>query len=82
MFINIRKCAVLLLHDNQGLYQHVPYLDLHGEVDYGYRHHRRLLLNQKRYDRALRDTWLHHRIPATVSRKLESEMNIGGWETM
>ncbi|PGH13008.1 hypothetical protein AJ80_06492 [Polytolypa hystricis UAMH7299] len=82
MFINIRKCMVLLLHNQNGIWQHAPYLDIHGEVDPGFRHHRRLILNQKRYDRLLRDVWLAHGIPATISRRLEAEINNGGWETI
>ncbi|KAK2736784.1 hypothetical protein FQN57_000556 [Myotisia sp. PD_48] len=82
LYITIRKCAVLFLHNRNGCYQFAPYLDIHGEVDPGFRHHRRLILNQKRYDRLLRDVWLSHGIPATVSRRLEAEMNNGGWETL
>lgn len=82
LFINIRKCAVLLLHGRHGAWQFAPYLDIHGEVDPGFRHHRRLILNQKRYDRLLRDVWLTHSVPATVSRRLEADINNGGWETL
>ncbi|KAM5432720.1 E3 ubiquitin-protein ligase ubr1 [Microsporum ferrugineum] len=82
IFINIRKCAVVLLHNGNGCWRFAPYLDVHGEVDPGFRHRRRLMLNQKRYDRLLRDMWLSHSIPSAVSRKLESEVNNGGWETL
>nr|KMM65408.1 hypothetical protein CPAG_01759 [Coccidioides posadasii RMSCC 3488] len=81
VFINIRKCAVLFLHNRHGCFHVAPYLDIHGEVDLGFRHHRPLILNQKRYDRLIRDVWLTNGIPATVSRKMESETNTGGWET-
>ncbi|GBF65143.1 E3 ubiquitin-protein ligase [Trichophyton mentagrophytes] len=82
IFINIRKCAVVLLHNGNGCWRFAPYLDVHGEVDPGFRHRRRLMLNQKRYDRLLRDMWLSHSVPSAVSRKLESEVNNGGWETL
>ncbi|CAG8155372.1 unnamed protein product [Penicillium nalgiovense] len=82
LFINIRKCTVLYLHNTNGSWHYAPYLDRHGEVDPGLRRNRQLILNQKRYDRLLRDVWLSHSIPATISRKLESEMNNGGWETI
>ncbi|KAJ5485228.1 hypothetical protein N7539_005216 [Penicillium diatomitis] len=82
LFINIRKCTVLYLHNHNGSWHYAPYLDRHGEVDPGLRRNRQLILNQKRYDRLLRDVWLSHSIPATISRKLESEMNNGGWETI
>ncbi|WEW58063.1 E3 ubiquitin-protein ligase ubr1 [Emydomyces testavorans] len=81
IFINVRKCAVLFLHGRHGCWQFAPYLDIHGEVDLGFRHHRPLILNQKRYDRLIREVWLTNGIPATVSRRLESEINNGGWET-
>ncbi|KAI9376226.1 hypothetical protein BJX61DRAFT_552866 [Aspergillus egyptiacus] len=82
LFINIRKCGVLYLHNHTGSWHAAPYLDRHGEADPGLRRNRPLMLNQKRYDRLLRDVWLNHNIPATVSRRLESEVNHGGWETI
>lgn len=82
LFINIRKCTVLYLHNTNGSWHYAPYLDRHGEVDPGLRRNRQLILNQKRYDRLLRDVWLSHSVPATISRKLESEINNGGWETI
>ncbi|KAI5304944.1 hypothetical protein KEM56_005641 [Ascosphaera pollenicola] len=59
-----------------------PYLDDHGEPDRGLRHGRRLMLNQKRYDRLFRDAWLSHGIPSIISRQLEGDINPGGWETL
>ncbi|KAL4940319.1 hypothetical protein BDV06DRAFT_196922 [Aspergillus oleicola] len=82
LFINIRKCAVLYLHNQSGSWHYAPYLDRHGEVDPGLRRNRPLMLNQKRYDRLLRDVWLSHGVPATISRRLEAEVNNGGWETI
>ncbi|KAJ9235444.1 hypothetical protein DTO169E5_6160 [Paecilomyces variotii] len=82
LFINIRKCTVLYLHNHNGSWHFAPYLDRHGEVDPGLRRNRQLILNQKRYDRLLRDVWLSHQIPATISRKLEADINNGGWETI
>lgn len=82
LFINIRKCIVLLLHDKNGTFYTAPYLDDHGEPDRGLRHGRRLMLNQKRYDRLFRDVWLAHGIPSVISRRLEGDINPGGWETL
>ena len=73
---------VLYLHDGNGSWLHVPYLDKHGEVDPGLRRNRQLFLHQRRYDRLLRDVWLGHGIPTVISRKLEAEINNGGWETL
>ncbi|KAL4784296.1 hypothetical protein BJX76DRAFT_327630 [Aspergillus varians] len=82
LFINIRKCAVLYLHNHSGSWHFAPYLDRHGEVDPGLRRSRPLMLNQKRYDKLLRDVWLSHGVPATISRRMESDVNNGGWETI
>ncbi|KAL2827169.1 hypothetical protein BDW59DRAFT_58242 [Aspergillus cavernicola] len=82
LFINIRKCAVLYLHGHNGSWHFAPYLDRHGEVDLGLRRNRPLMLNHKRYDKLLRDVWLSHNIPATISRRLEADVNTGGWETL
>ncbi|KAI5295817.1 hypothetical protein KEM52_000130 [Ascosphaera acerosa] len=82
LFINIRKCVVLLLHDRHGSFCTAPYLDDHGEPDRGLRHGRRLRLNQKRYDRLFRDVWLAHGIPSAISRRLEGDINPGGWESL
>ncbi|KAI9835293.1 MAG: hypothetical protein M1819_002437 [Sarea resinae] len=82
IFINIRKCTVLYLHAHNGSWSTAPYLDKHGEVDPGLRRSRQLFLNQRRYDALLRNVWLHHGIPTTISRKLEADTNNGGWETI
>ncbi|KAL4877570.1 hypothetical protein BJY04DRAFT_221941 [Aspergillus karnatakaensis] len=82
LFVNIRKCAVFYLHHQVGSWHYAPYLDRHGEVDPGLRRNRPLMLNQKRYDRLLRDVWLSHSVPATISRRLEADVNNGGWETI
>lgn len=82
MFLNIRKCCVLFLNERQGSIFPAPYLDEHGETDMGLRHKKQLFLNRRRYDRLLRDAWLGHGIPSAIARKLEGDVNIGGWETM
>ncbi|KAF7190613.1 E3 ubiquitin-protein ligase ubr11 [Pseudocercospora fuligena] len=86
IFINIRKCMVLFLHGpgGQGSFAHAPYLDRHGEPDPTLRRHHQLFLNQKRYERLLREVWLGHGIPTVISRKLEGDINpvFGLVETM
>lgn len=37
LFINIRKCFVLYLHNGHGSFTSAPYLDKHGETDWGLR---------------------------------------------
>ena len=82
LFLNLRKCTVLYLHNQNGSWNLAPYLDKFGEPDPGLRRGRQLVLNQKRYDKLLRDVWLQQGIPTMIARKLEAEINNGGWETL
>jgi E3 ubiquitin-protein ligase UBR1 len=82
LYINIRKCMVLFLNQQNGTWAVAPYLDKHGEVDPTLRRHHQLFLNQKRYDILLRLVWLGHGIPSTIARRLEGDVNTGGWETL
>ncbi|KAH8647589.1 hypothetical protein BGZ60DRAFT_391131 [Tricladium varicosporioides] len=82
LYINIRKCCVFYLYHTSGSWMVAPYIDKYGEVDPGLRHSRQLFLNQKRYDALLRTVWLSHGIPSVISRKLEMDINNGGWETI
>ncbi|CZT47197.1 related to ubiquitin--protein ligase [Rhynchosporium secalis] len=82
LFINIRKCTVFYVYLTSGSWMVAPYIDKYGEVDPGLRHSRQLFLNQKRYDALLRTVWLGHGVPSVISRKLEMDINNGGWETI
>ncbi|KAK5663672.1 hypothetical protein OQA88_4103 [Cercophora sp. LCS_1] len=82
LFINIRKCCVFYLHRTSGSFSNAPYIDRYGESDMGLRHGRQLFLHQKRYDSMLRNLWLSHGVPSLISRRLEADINNGGWETI
>ena len=82
LFLNIRKCCTFYLFRRSGSFSAAPYIDRYGETDMGLRHNRQLYLHQKRYDSTLRATFLAHGIPSFISRKLEGEINNGGWETI
>ncbi|KAK3394480.1 hypothetical protein B0H63DRAFT_506186 [Podospora didyma] len=82
LFINIRRCCVFYLHRITGSFTNAPYIDKYGEVDLNLRHGRQLFLHQKRYDTMLRNLWLSHGVPSFISRKLEADINNGGWETI
>ena len=82
IFLNIRKCCIYYGHLRSGSFSPAPYIDKYGETDLGLRHGRQLFLNQRRYDSMLRTMFLSHGIPSFISRKLESEINNGGWETL
>lgn len=61
-----------------------PYLTKYGETDQGLRTKHRLILNQKRYDKLVRDVWLllNGSIWSAIARKLEGDVNAGGWESL
>ena len=82
LFINIRKCCVFYLHRMSGSFTNAPYTDRYGESDVMLRHGRQLFLHQKRYDSMLRTLWLSHGVPSSISRRLEADINNGGWETI
>ena len=71
---------------SQGSFFQAPYLTKHGETDSGLRTKTQLILSQKRYDRLLREAWLciggGGSVWSSIARKLESEVNAGGWETL
>ena len=82
IFLAIRKCCILYLHHDSGSWTVAPYLDKYGEVDPSLRSNMQLFLNQKRYDAIFRTAWLQHQIPSVIARKLEGEINTGGWESL
>ncbi|KAF2742690.1 RING finger domain-containing protein [Sporormia fimetaria CBS 119925] len=82
IYILIRKCMVLFLNRDHGSFVMAPYLDKHGEADPTLRRHQQLFLNQKRYDALLRKVWLEGGIQSLIARKLDGDVNNGGWETL
>ncbi|KAM0188583.1 hypothetical protein ACHAPI_010517 [Fusarium lateritium] len=82
VFLNVRKCSVVYLFRLSGSFTPAPYIDKYGETDPQLRHGRQLFLNQKRYDSMIRSTVLNHGVPSLISRKLEAEINNGGWDTL
>ncbi|KAG6045777.1 hypothetical protein E4U39_001963 [Claviceps sp. Clav50 group G5] len=82
VYLNVRKCSTVYLFRQSGSYAPAPYTDKYGETDPQLRHGRQLFLNQKRYDLMIRNTVLNHGVPSVISRKLESEINNGGWDTL
>lgn len=70
-FLRIRNCQILLLSGrSKGCYLPAPYIDDHGETDYGLLRGNPLHLNREHY-RKLEQMWLTHSIPEQVSRNLE-----------
>ncbi|ORY96698.1 hypothetical protein BCR43DRAFT_492123 [Syncephalastrum racemosum] len=81
VYLLVKRCAVLVLHNENGWFMPAPYLDTHGEVDTGLRRGRPQYLNQKRYA-DIRKLWLQHGIPAYVARQIEATYDVGGWTTL
>ncbi|CAO3587585.1 unnamed protein product [Absidia cylindrospora] len=80
VYMVIKECFILLLHDNGGTIMNAPYLDAHGEVDLFLKRGAPQYLNTKRYEQ-LRQMWLSHSIPAFVRRRMEVSYNYQRWES-
>ncbi|KAG8723450.1 hypothetical protein FRC09_003296 [Ceratobasidium sp. 395] len=81
LYFLARRCVILYLSAGNGSFGQAPYLDVHGEVDYGMRRGRRQFLNAQRFEE-LRRIWLTHGIPTFVARKLDGLMDYGGWDSL
>ena len=74
---------------SHGSFFPAPYMTRHGETDSGLRSKQVLMLSERRYERGLRDSWLcvgggygGGGVWSMVARRLEGEVNAGGWETL
>lgn len=45
LYFLVRRCAIMYLSAGNGSFGQAPYLDVHGEVDYGMRYVSRFLLS-------------------------------------
>ncbi|KAL0076978.1 hypothetical protein J3Q64DRAFT_1811303 [Phycomyces blakesleeanus] len=81
VFLSVKRCVLILLHNGNGWFIDAPYLDSHGEVDQGLRRGKPQYLNTKRYSE-IRKLWLQHTIPVYIARQIEANYDIGGWTTM
>ncbi|KAI9471425.1 hypothetical protein BDB00DRAFT_239489 [Zychaea mexicana] len=81
LYLLIKRCSLLVLHNENGWFMQAPYLDAHGEVDEGLRRGRPQFLAAKRYADT-RKLWLQHGIPAYVARQIEASYDVGGWTTL
>lgn len=71
LFLRIRSCQLLLLSaKTQGCYMVAPYVDDHGEPDFGLRRGNPLRLNKEEYEK-IQDMWLNHSLPEKISRLME-----------
>ena len=88
----------MYLSAGNGSFGQAPYLDVHGEVDYGMRYVSILPLvssvltlfysrGRRQFLNAqrfeeIRRVWLTHGIPTFVARKLDGLMDYGGWDSL
>ena len=79
IYLIIKDCFLLLLHDNGGSIMNAPYLDSHGEADVFLKRGTPQYLNAKRYEQ-IRQMWLNQSIPAFVRRKMEVAQTPTIWE--
>ncbi|CDK26190.1 unnamed protein product [Kuraishia capsulata CBS 1993] len=82
LFLLPRSSGILMLYKGKGSFFDAPYVDLHGELDEDSKRSEPLFLSQPKYEKLVRNIWLGHNIPNEIARKLESLVDIGGWETM
>ncbi|KAI7904456.1 uncharacterized protein BX663DRAFT_470639 [Cokeromyces recurvatus] len=79
IYLMIKDCFLLLLHDNGGSIMNAPYLDSHGEADIFFKRGAPQYLNMKRYEQ-IRQMWLTHSIPSFVRRRMEVAYSATIWE--
>lgn len=82
IFLIPKSCTILLLYRGYGSFHHIPYLDPHGELAEESKLGQPLYLDEKRYQLFIRTLWLQHNMPNYITRRIESTVDIGGWETM
>lgn len=71
VFLRIRNCQILLLSGkSKGCYMPAPYIDDHGEFDFGMIRGNPMFLNRRHYEK-FQQMWLTHAIPRQISRMLE-----------
>ncbi|CAO3702627.1 unnamed protein product [Rhizopus stolonifer] len=80
LYMIIKDCYLLFLHDNGGSIMNAPYLDSHGEADFFFKRGSPQFLNDKRYEH-LRQMWLSHTIPLFIRRRMESSHTGADWGT-
>ncbi|KAG1126016.1 hypothetical protein G6F42_008189 [Rhizopus arrhizus] len=78
LYMMIKDCFLLLLHDNGGSIMNAPYLDNHGEADVFFKRGAPQYLNAKRYEQ-IRQMWLTHSIPSFIRRRMESSQTSTNW---
>ncbi|VEU24247.1 DEKNAAC105422 [Brettanomyces naardenensis] len=82
VFLVPRNNCVLLLGRKKGTFIESPYLDIHGECENDSKKGHDLHLSARKYEELARTVWLEHNIQNRISRQMESQVDIGGWQTL
>lgn len=82
LFLLPKHGSILMLHRGCGLFYDAPYHDQHGEIPKDNKNTHPLHLSAERYHDFVRNVWLSHNVSNYVTRKLESAVDIGGWESL
>ncbi len=82
VFFVPRNNCVLLLSRKKGTFIEGPYVDIHGECDMDSKKGHDLHLCERKFDELSRIIWLEHNIQNHISRQMECQVDIGGWQTL
>ena len=82
IFLLPKEKSFLLLHKNGGSFHSTPYVDIHGEQPSEMKHTSLLRLIHSNYDDFIRNSWLLHELVNYITRKLDSVIDAGGWDTL
>lgn len=82
IFLLPKEKSFLLLYKNGGSFHSTPYVDIHGELPSEIKHTTLLRLVHSSYDDFIRNSWLLHELINYITRKLDSVIDAGGWDSL
>ncbi|EEB06214.1 N-end-recognizing protein Ubr1 [Schizosaccharomyces japonicus yFS275] len=82
IYFIVKRCCILFLNPPTGSFAAAPFTDLYGEADLGLRRGRSQFLRQDRYDAFVRNVWIQGGVSSYIARRLDLQVDIGGWETL
>lgn len=82
IFLLPKERCLLLLHKNGGTFYDAPFIDQHGELPAENKKLKPVFLLEDKYNDFIRSAWLQHNIPNLIVRKLDSVLDVGGWDTL
>lgn len=82
IFLLPKNTRFLILHEDNGSFHDAPYIDPHFELDKEGTHGHVMKLSKERYSSFIRSVWLGHDVANYITRALENNVDVGGWETL